>query len=216
MPAFTDTVVIEVDDTQVQQVLYRLELATSVVGQREWATTQIDPWMQARAASRFSAEGDDASGKWLPLTAFTREWRQMQGYPPAHPINERSGAFRDMMTGVTGDFMPANSVSGDYYWPGVALAYDSHFTAKLKVAQQGARQGENKMLPNSVTPARPVVAINSVDVLGLLLSFHDYIEAFVGDTAASIFASGTFGGTVTGAPSGVTGSTSSGGGGNFS
>lgn len=198
----------------------RLDLATGMVGQRSWSETMVDPWLQKRAEYRFGNEGDAASGKWKPLTAFTNEWRDLQGYPVEHPINVRSGALENWLTGVAdGTFLGSSSMSGTYYWPGVHLPYDDFITAKLEVAQVGSPPGRNKLFPNTTTPPRPVVAIDSTDVLALLTSFHDFIEAFVGENAGSVMAAGTFGGAVSprpSAPGSVRGvSVSSGGGGNF-
>jgi hypothetical protein len=212
----TDDVLITVHDDQVRTVIYRLEMATMVSGMSLWANSTVDQWLQARAATRFGGEGDSASGRWKPLSELTNEWRALQGYPEEHPINERSGAFRQWLTHeADGTFMPMGMSAGTYYWPGVHLPYDDYITAKLKVSQVGSKPGENKLFPGSSTPARPVVKVNAVDVLALLTSYHDFIQAYVGDDAGSITASGTFGGRTMAAPSSVRGSLRSGGGGNF-
>src|SRR5213079_679979 len=112
---------------------------TMVTGMQMWADSYVDPWLQMRAASRFAQEGDSASGKWKPLSGFTQEWRDLQGYPPEHPINLRSGAFEHFLTETAdGTFQARGTGAGVYYWPGVHLPYDNHLTAKLKVSQQGS------------------------------------------------------------------------------
>lgn len=215
--AFTDDVsIFAVDDSQVREVLYRLDVATMVIGMRWWANATVDPWLQERAGQRFAEEGDGASGKWKPLTQFTQEWRDMQGYPPDHPINYRSGAFATWLANeADGTFMEVGNHEGVYYWPGVHLPYDDFLAAKLHTANIGRVTGENKLFPNTSTPARPAVKIDSTDVLALLTSYHDFIEDFVSEKAGVVTASGTFGGGVSSSsslPGTVTGSAHSAGG----
>jgi hypothetical protein len=215
--AFTDDVTIVVEDEQVRNVIYRLDIATMVIGMSMWANSVVDPWLQQRARNRFVAQGDGASGKWKPLTEFTQEWREMQGYSP-DPINIRSGALAEwLIFEADGTFMEVGNHAGVYYWPGVHLPYDDFIAAKLHTANIGRKRGENKMLPNATTPKRPVVAIDSTDVLALLTSYHDFIVEFVGERAGTITASGTFGGKVSAPPlpGSVRGTAYPGGGGNF-
>lgn len=213
---FTDDVAIQVEEDQVLEMLFRLEVATSQVGIASWATTEIDPWLQMRAADRFDREGDAASGAWVPLSSFTSEWRDEGGFPAEHPINVRTGALRDYITHeAEGDWFTRGLNAGQYVWPGAALPYTNHITAKLKTAQLGVPRGENPKFPNSSTPRRPVVAVDATDMRALLESYANYVETFVGDGAGSMTVSGVFGGSIS-TPAVARGAAFSEGGGNFS
>jgi hypothetical protein len=212
MPGFTDEVVIEVDEEQVLDMLFRLDVATSQIGFAAWATTEIDPWLQMRARDRFRGEGDGASGRWRPLTTLTQEWRAMQGYSPAHPINVRSGALRDYVEGADGQWLSEGHEGGRYVWPEVALPYTNYIAAKLHTANVGRARGENRLFPNASTPKRPAVVADQTDLRALLESYATYVETFVGEHAGTFTVSGIFGGEIS-TPGTVRGSTYSVGGG---
>lgn len=212
---FTDYVTVNVEEEQqVLDMLFRLEVATSQVGFAAWATTEIDPWFQMRAAQRFDSEGDAASGKWRPLTAVTQEWRDTMGYSPEHPINVRTGALKDYITSeAEGDWMTQGPEGGNYVWPGVALPYTDFIAAKLHTANIGRGPGENRLFRSS-TPKRPVVVADQVDLRALLESYSNYVETYVGEKAGVVSVSGVFGGQIT-TPARARGSAFSAGGGNF-
>jgi hypothetical protein len=212
MAGFTDDVMIEVDEEQVLNMLFRLDVATSQIGFASWATTEIDPWLQMRARDRFKGEGDGASGKWRSLSTLTQEWRFMQGYPASHPINVRSGALRDYVESADGQWLSEGHEGGRYVWPEVALPYTNYIAAKLHTANVGRRRGENRLFPNASTPKRPAVVADQTDLRALLESYANYVETFVGESAGVVTVSGMFGGTIN-TPATVRGSAYSAGGG---
>lgn len=218
MAGFRDDVVIVVEEEQVEEMLLRLVMATSTAGIAAWAKADIDPWLSRRAANRFDSEGDKASGGWKPLSALSQEWREMQGFPPDHPINVRTGALKDYVTRkADGFFYPNGAGGGRYLYPGDAVPFTNYIAAKLKTAQQGRKRGENKLFANATTPARPVLALDETDVLALTQSYANYLHAFVGAGAGTTTVSGTFGGAITTPSGGITrGQLFSAGGGNFS
>jgi hypothetical protein len=55
-------------------------------------------------ARAFATEGASTGAPWKPLAASTQAERKRQGYPPAHPILERSGALERALTTGEGAF----------------------------------------------------------------------------------------------------------------
>lgn len=82
------------------------------------------PTIRAEHRRVFTSEGSSGRGKWAPLAPATRRQRARLGYPPAHPIQVRSGALRDhvlntpaQITRTPGGFelriAPSPTVAGD-------------------------------------------------------------------------------------------------------
>lgn len=128
------------------------------------------PWLQARAEGRFTSEGDAASGSWEPLHSATNLVRLLLGYAPAHPINQRDGALRSFVTSSEGEIKPA--VDGaELTWPSPGGANEERF----KVAQTGSPRGNNPWFKAASTGPRPVVALDSTDLAGLLMAFNVHL-----------------------------------------
>lgn len=121
------------------------------------------PLLQDRAHDRFEEEGDDASGKWKPLQESTIARRESKGYVPIR-INERTGAMRAWVESANGRIV-ATKYAAVLEWPGTPS--NRTIGKKLKVAQQG--------LPDPYTPPRPVVAVDSADLLTILVAMETWI-----------------------------------------
>ncbi|AKJ71809.1 hypothetical protein TIN4_12 [Tsukamurella phage TIN4] len=119
--------------------------------------------LQDRAAERFNNGGDDASGAWQPLRDSTIARREKQGYVPIK-INDRTGALRAWVESANGRIVATKSAAV-LEWPGTPS--NKTIGKKLKVAQQGTN--------SPYTPARPVVAINSGDLLTILAAMEAWI-----------------------------------------
>ncbi len=180
---FSDDVGIYVDETEVADLLHHMIIATGYPGIKEWMHDEAAPWLQERLEHRFGEEGDDASGAWDDLSLTTRRIRHEEGFPAAHPINVRTGSLRRWLVGAEEKVVPRGS-SGD----GASMTFpgddppDTQTKKKLKVAQRG--EAHNAMFAGAYTPARPVLAVNEVDLEVLLLSyadwFYEYMSAHMG------------------------------------
>nr|DAK84359.1 MAG TPA: virion morphogenesis protein [Caudoviricetes sp.] len=123
------------------------------------------PLLQDRAHTRFEEEGDDASGKWKPLAESTIARRESKGYVPIK-INDRTGLMRQWVESAPGR-ISAVKYAAVLDWPGTPD--NRTIGKKLKVAQQG--------LSDPYTPARPVVAVDSDDLLTILVAMENWIGA---------------------------------------
>lgn len=122
------------------------------------------PLLQDRAATRFAEEGDSASGWWQPLRESTIARREKENLVPIK-INDRTGALRTWVENAPGRIV-ATKASAAIEWPGRPA--NSTTAKKLKVAQMG--------LSDPYTPRRPVVAIDSGDLLTIMAA----LEAWIG------------------------------------
>lgn len=121
------------------------------------------PILQDRASARFDGDGDEASGQWAPLRDSTIARRESKGQVPIK-INERTGQMRAWVESANGRIV-ATVASAALEWPGTPS--NRTIGRKLKVAQQG--------LSDPYTPARPVVAIDSGDLLTILTAMEAWI-----------------------------------------
>lgn len=154
-----------VEDADVVAILQALEVALSPVGLMPWMEGPLAAYMEERVASRFATEGDDVTGKWVPLSAATQAIRTSQGYGGAHPINVRTGEMEEFVrthaVHSEGDagvvfHMPQDMPQGE-------------LAAKMDMAQNGGTTEQGKPVP-----ARPVLGMNlaDLDVVTRLLSEH--------------------------------------------
>lgn len=152
------------DERGVQLMLDRIDSALSPVGLAQFLYGGVQPWLEQRAAERFASEGDDASGKWLPLAPATVEIRESQGFEGSHPINKRTGELEQYITQSQVDVTAAPGV-GTLRFPG-RNAPSKAVAEKLSTAQRG------RTYPR--TPARPVLALNEKDLSVVMtqLAFH--------------------------------------------
>jgi len=150
----------------VQAMLNKIDSALSVTGLAEFLYGAVGPWVKERAANRFVNEGDDVTGKWLPLAPATVEIRERSGFEGSHPINKRTGELEEYITqgqiGVTSS-------------PGIAsLKYPENpprtksVREKMKTAQQGRS--------NPHTMPRPVLGLNEKDLTQVLTMLAFFVQ----------------------------------------
>lgn len=158
-------------DEEVELLLSRLDAALSPIALVGFMEAAVGPFMLGRIANRFEQEGDDASGVWQPLQESTNQIREQMGYPPAHPINVRSGELKEFTTSS------ARSAAEPF---GASVTIpDAQPTGelydKLVTAQQGASQTGYRP-----TPARPVLAMDATDLAVVLMQLSQYVEKAAG------------------------------------
>lgn len=155
----------QVSGKSAEALLTRLSLVLSPPGVAAYLGATVDPWITRRAKSRFANEGDDVVGNWLPLASATQQIRASQGYGADHPINHRTGALEQYITGspprITMSALGATLTS-----PGHAVT--GKLRKKLDTAQSGTGQ------PN--TPPRPVMGFNERDFGFVMTSLMMYIR----------------------------------------
>lgn len=140
------------------------DLEESALG--EFAITEFYPWLRERALNRFPTHGDDATGPWPELRQSTQERRIRMGYGGSDPINIRTGALEDYISGATPDLILTGGAVVMVY-PG-DLPEDSVTERKYTTAQQGRRD-------RSRTPPRPVIGVSTLDYAVLREKLFDYI-----------------------------------------
>lgn len=139
----------------------------SPVGLAVFLKTVVDPYLRRRAKQRFASEGDDATGRWLPLTPATVQIRQSMGFPGPHPINHRTGQLERFITDRPGRIGQAAAFST------LTLPGDSptgELLEKFETAQVGKREGGR----GNVTPPRPVLRMNEADMLTVVTELAFY------------------------------------------
>ena len=148
----------------VQAMLERVDSALSPIGMAEFLGLAIGPWIKARAQDRFDREGDDVSGKWLPLSDTTVEIRENMGFSGAHPINRRTGELEEYVT---------QGSIGIINGPGVStLRYPNKPPATKSLREKMTTAQKGRSHPN--TPPRRVLGLNERDLMHTLtmLAFH--------------------------------------------
>ena len=140
-----------------------IEVALTGAGLSIFVSTRVRQWLQERAEARFAAEGDEASGKWAPLTETTNKIRQSLGYPPGGPINVRTGELKRHVVEGKGD-VGIDGFGVTYHWPG------GNVTPGIERKMSGAQVGR----PGR-QPARPVAAVDITDAAGVLVLLSDFI-----------------------------------------
>ena len=159
----------EVMDEDVIVALYALLSATSSVSMALFLEGVMEEHFEQRAQARFASEGDQASGQWEELLfPETHDFRVEQGFPPAHPINRRTGELFRWVTQGGGDVAPfgGSSVPGAILsWP--KMPNDPETREKLHTAQAGKS--------DPYTPPRPVVAMDQIDLAFALSALEKWI-----------------------------------------
>lgn len=85
----------EIDASDVEAELRRLNKQIDTAGLTRFQEERVWPWLFDRTEDRFLNEGDAAvGGAWKELTGATWSYRRHAGFPPKHPINERTGGLR--------------------------------------------------------------------------------------------------------------------------
>ena len=109
----------------------------------------------SRIGSRFTNEGDDASGPWAALKYPTQVARREMGLGDQHPINIRTGQLKLWLFTDQPDVVMAGG-GASYTFPG-GTPVDPKTAEKFATAQGGATKPP--------TVPRPVVAIGTADAL---------------------------------------------------
>lgn len=143
--------------TGVQAMLAHLQNKLSPPNLGAFLLGQVDPYLRARADARFQSEGDDVTGKWAPLEQATEMIRASQGFPAAHPINERTGELRDYLANAP-SAVSMNVIGTTLTYPGAAPS--GELADKMATAQAGRSYPE--------TVARPVLGMNHNDLTAVL------------------------------------------------
>jgi hypothetical protein len=126
----------------------------------------VGPFIRRRIDQRFLGEGDDVTGRWHPLTMATQMIRAQKGYPPDHPINRRTNLMHNFLVSDPGQ----TRISG----PLIEFTHpqptgDGLMNQKIETAQAGRRR--------PFTPARPVVGLNTNDMLFVTSELAAYLIA---------------------------------------
>jgi hypothetical protein len=160
-------VVIEVNSRQVMDMLSKLNTSLDPTNVAVWMGATVHPWLEGRAKNRFSGEGDDVSGKWLPLKPATHKFRMnMQPpVPPEHPINVRTHELINYITGSPPSVVP-HALGATLTFPGRKPF--GELKKKVETAQAGRNQ--------PATEARPVIGMNERDLLAVLTDLSLYIS----------------------------------------
>lgn len=156
--------IVDVDKDNVEEMLNRVSNALSTVGMYAFLYGAVGPWLRERAEDRFQAEGDDVSGKWLPLEAYTQRVRSAAGYGAQHPINRRTGELESYITDGGWDVISAGAFS-QLTFPGNAPSVSE--AVKVSAAQIGVTYPS--------TPARPVLGVNEVDLAYVLAALATHV-----------------------------------------
>lgn len=154
-----------VKEKQVQALLHSLDTALNPVAIAAFLGATVDPHIRRRAQERFTSEGDDVSGKWLPLTPATQQIRAQMGYGSAHPINVRSGQLQDYVVD-SANAIAVTPLGAVLRMPGKPAA--GTLKDKVRTAQKGSDDGR--------TPARPVIGMNEQDLAFVLAALGGYIQ----------------------------------------
>lgn len=156
-----------VTDKKGVEVLFKsMNYSLSPVGLAAFMSQVVDPYLHHRAHDRFVSEGDDATGRWLPLKPSTVVMRTEQGFPGAHPINRRTGELERFITerpgriGQEGAFttltLPDHVPSGE-------------LGKKFVAAQTGKVPGRK------AHSARPVLKLNERDMISVVTELSFFI-----------------------------------------
>jgi hypothetical protein len=153
----------------VEEMLDHLDSAMSPIGMQLFLNGRVAPYLRERAEARFANEGDDVVGKWRPLSEATEAWRAHHGFGPSHPINRRTGALEDYITGSPSAVTSPTTGTSVLTYPDQPPG-DPILTKKVRTAQRGWDQ------PN--TPARPVLGMNERDLVFVLTQLAMHIQSW--------------------------------------
>jgi hypothetical protein len=167
---------LEWQDSSVGRIISQIQWAVSGVALGSFLASMADPYMQDQIIGRFAIEGDKDSGPWDPLAPTTERIRDNLGFPPDHPINERTGELLRFVL-YNRDFSSGSD------WASMDIPGDpdsAQLEAKLRHAQMGAE--DNVLFPGSYTPPRPVLAVgpDDMEILLKMLELHVMHRAVAG------------------------------------
>lgn len=151
-------------DSPVFRDLAQLDLILSPASIAGFLKNFVVGYLQRAAAERFDMEGDEASGKWVPLKQSTIRIRAEQGFG-AGPINVRTGELREFVTNNQGSI--GIDVGATLEWP-TGLPEGADLMYKYRVAQTGTMSGR--------VPARPVVGMSFRDMAAINVLLGGFIN----------------------------------------
>jgi hypothetical protein len=163
----------EGDVTQVARMLLGLETATNPVAIAGFLGSTVDPYLRGRGRRRFSEEGDDVTGKWVPLSPATQAIRADLGYGADHPINVRTGELERYINDSPNQ-LSAHPWGASLTLPGNPPTGD--LADKVMTAQQGSTSSTS----GRPIPPRPVLGMNQKDTMAVLLLLYGYIKNAMG------------------------------------
>lgn len=164
-------VVITGNAAGILAMLNKIDSAFSPVGMARFMNTRVVPELRERARGRFAQEGDDASGKWAPLSPATVSIRQagidsghFVGITASHPINVRTGDMEEYITQGSGDITHEGIGNISLHYPSRSLPSKKSIADKVRRAQVG----------DTRTAKRPVLAVSETDLSFVVsnLAFH--------------------------------------------
>lgn len=156
---------IQVDLKELNKVLDRLGQALEYRQLSTIFVSRVEQYLRNRTESRFSNEGDDASGTWAPLKTPTLIFRKRQGYPPG-PINVRSGELRRWAT-TAGLGHSAKGGGVEFQYP------QTKPTGELLKKVTTAQRGNKRAVP------RLILATNDHDLERIMTEVQTGIEDYV-------------------------------------
>lgn len=159
-----------IDKARAEKMIWAMGQATSPQGLSMFLLDEYKQWIEGRTTRRFLMEGDDASGKWVPLAESTiRYWRPRVGVYGG-PINIREGQMFDWATESDAS-VRMNTAS-------VTMRYPRNIPrGKLRPKVETAQHG--RKFPR--TPRRPIFAVNQVDAEAFLTMFSNWLEDYLRD-----------------------------------
>lgn len=155
-----------VESTSLEAILTRLTTQTAPPAMRQYLEGRGYRWLQSRIMARFHTEGDDATGKWARLKLATMRIRANKGFPPAHPINVRTGAMQRFIT--SSKLVRTNATGASLRIP--ARTPGGELGAKFRRAQVG----------DARTVRRPLIGLSLLDAEELTDDLERFIWTGIG------------------------------------
>jgi hypothetical protein len=100
---------------------------------------------QGIVAQAFASEGASTGAPWPPLAPSTQAERRRLGFPPAHPILQRTGTLKRALTVGEGAFIATTPTSMRYLVSQQTVPYFKYF--------HGSRAILPRRVPTLLTPA---------------------------------------------------------------
>lgn len=151
------------DSVRINRLINGLSAGMSGAGLTTLLSQEVQPYLHHRAWQRFMTQGDDASGRWAPLTETTQKFRRFYAkrdglkIQPDFPINERTTQLRDYVT-QSFDILKTEQSARLAIPSTKTSGYGRFISRKLRHAQLGGIG-----LNGDRFPARPVAVISGKD-----------------------------------------------------
>lgn len=171
---------VSVDSRDARQKLDQLADSLTPTVFSRFFEGEIENYFQMRMAQRFLRGGDDASGKWAPLSDETLRTKSDKSQSVL--INVASTEMREFLMSGTFD---ARGNGGDVEFVYPRETPSSEVDLRINVAETG-RQGKQSRnargqfgKKRSSQPARPVLAVTTTDLEMITNSLYTSIERYV-------------------------------------